>query len=240
VTLSPPGGGTLITSGLVVRLESDSGVSTPAGSTIAGWLDQSGLGNNLVAGGNPQLVQGATPLGLPALRFDGAGDKLERVHATSPLGGLPTGNANRTMFLVAKYNASGAWGGAAYGTGGSYNTAFGMVVKHPTGELTLQGWGSGNDLMSATPGTGAGWLTQSAVHLGGSATMFKDGIQIAQWTHTYNTTLTKLAIGEEIAQRGFMTMDVAALLIYNRALDASERASVEAYLRNKYIAASAP
>jgi hypothetical protein len=234
VTTSGTGGGGLVTSGLVVQLESDLNVALQTGTTVAGWLDQSGLGNDLVASGNPQLVNGATPTALPAVRFDGVGDKLERIHATSALGGLPTGNANRTMFLVTKYNASGAWGGFSYGTGAN-NQAFGLMVKHPSGELALQGWGTGNDLVSTTPGIGAGWLVQSAVLASGTGTLFKDGVQIRQWAHTYNTVLTKLVIGAEIKNLGYLTMDVAAVLIYNRALDATELASVAAYLRNKYI-----
>jgi hypothetical protein len=224
----------LVTSGLIVRLESDLNVTLQAGTTVAGWLDQSGLGNDLVASGNPQLAAGLTPTGQPAVRLDGNGDKLQRVNSTNPLNGLPTGNANRTMFLVTKYNASGAWGGLAYGTGAT-NQAFGLIVKHLSGELALQGWGTGNDLVSTTPGIGAGWLVQSAVLSNGTGTLFKDGTQIRQWTHTYNTVLTKLVIGAEIKDAGYLTMDVAAVLIYNRALDATERASVDAYLRSKYI-----
>ena len=72
--------GTLITSGLVVQLESDLNVSLLSGTTVAGWLDGSGLGNDLVASGNPQLVAGGTPSGLPAISLDGAGDKLERLN----------------------------------------------------------------------------------------------------------------------------------------------------------------
>jgi hypothetical protein len=143
------------------------------------------------------------------------------------------------MFLVAKYDGSKAWGGAAYGTGAN-NQTFGLVVRHPTGTLTLQGWGSGNDLVSSTMGIGAGWLVQSGVLNAGTGTLYKDGVQIKQWSHTYNTVLTKVVIGEEIKNLGFMDMDVAAVLIYNRALDSVERASVEAYLTGKYVQEGSP
>ena len=72
---------------------------------------------------------------------------------------------------------------------------------------------------------------------GGTATLYRNEDPIAQWTHTYNTVLTKLVIGEEIGGFGFVDMDVAAALIYNRALSATERASVGAYLRSKYLTA---
>ena len=126
------GSGTLITSGLVVHLEADLNVSFQSGTTVAGWLDQSGLGNDLVASGTPQWIATATPTGQSAISLKGAGDKLERLHAINPLGGLPAANGNRTMFLVAKYDGASAWGGLAYGSGGG-NQAFGLVVQHPGG-----------------------------------------------------------------------------------------------------------
>ncbi len=238
VTSGSSGSGDLVTEGLVLQLESDLNVSTGTGSSVAGWLDQSGLGNDLVAVGNPQLVNSGTPSGQPAIRLDG-NDRLERVHATSALGGFPIGNANRTMFIVAKYDSTTSWGGVAYGTA-NYNRTFGLGVKHPTGELLLQGYGSGNDLVSTTAGVGQGWLVQSGLVSGGSGTLFRNGAQIAKFTHNYATALTRLVIGQEIGGAGYIGMDVAAVLLYDRALSESERASVEAYLTTKYVSGGGP
>jgi hypothetical protein len=231
VTITSAGGGGLVTSGLVLRLESSLGVSLQTGTAVAAWLDQSGLGNDMVASGSPQWGTVQTPSGQPAVHFNGNGDKVERNGA---LGGLPSGNADRTMFLVTKYNSSTWWGGVAYGSAAN-NQSFGLNVKNPTGELVLHGYGGANDLVSTTPGIGAGWMIQSAVVSSGTATHFKDGTQIGQWAHTYNTGLTKMVIGAEIGNFGYVGMDVAAWLVYNRALTASERASVEAYLRTKFF-----
>lgn len=222
-----------LSSDLVLHLDATRGVSI-VGGNVSSWLDQSLRDNHVTASGNPQLAPALTPGGLPAISLDGNGDKLERIHATNPLSGLPAGNADRTMFAVAKYNGPGAWAGAAYGNGAP-NQAFGLAVVHSSGELLLQGWGSGNDLISSTPGIGAEWLVQSAVLSTGTATLFKDGDQVAQWTHNYNTVLSKLVIGGEIANFGFVKMDVAAVLIYNRALNGNERSEVESYLRAKYL-----
>jgi hypothetical protein len=138
------------------------------------------------------------------------------------------------MFAVMKYNGLTAWAGVAYGAGAP-NQAFGLVGQQWSGNLVLHGWGGGNDLISATPGMGVGWLVHSAVLNGGSASHYKDGVQIGQFAHTYNTVLTKLVIGEETAGIGYADMEVAAVLIYNRALDVNERANVEAYLQEKYL-----
>lgn len=227
----------LMTDGLVARFESDAGVTLGSGATVATWSDQSGRGNDLFPGGDPEIVAELTPTGLPAIHLDG-NDELQRLHATQPLSGLPTGNADRTVFVVARYLGSTWWAGVAYGKG-SQNKAFGIIVKHPSGELVIQGYGSSNDLVSNTPGIGAGWMVQSATLQSGVATLFSEGSGvIAQFTHTYNTTLQRLVIGEEIQDAGFATMDVAAVLIYDRALTAQEHASVEAYLKAKYLTAT--
>jgi hypothetical protein len=42
-------------------------------------------------------------------------------------------------------------------------------------------------------------------------------------------------IAEEIKGQGFVAMDIAAVLIYDRALSDPERAEVEAYLFNRYL-----
>src|SRR5690606_31038898 len=100
-----------------------------------------------------------------------------------------------------------------------------------------QGFGGGNDLVSSTPGLGAGWLLQTGLLSGGTATLFKDGTQIAQFTHNYNTTLSRLVIGEELNNLGFIGIEVAAVLVYDRSLSTAERQEVDAYLTEKYVAA---
>ena len=104
----------------------------------------------------------------------------------------------------------------------------------------MQGWGGGNDLMSAAQGVGAGWLVHSGVVGGGNGTLYKDGVQVAQFAHAYQTVLTKMVIGQDMSGAGSVGMDAAAVLIYDRALSDVERANVETYLRGKYLQNSAP
>jgi hypothetical protein len=226
-----PAGASLPTQGLVLRLES---TEFSDNGPVISWSDQSGLGNHVFAVGGPTVLTGATPSGAPALVFAGLNDKLERLHATQPLSGLPTGNADRSMFFVVRYDVSSASAGVAYGHGAN-NQAFGLMVRDPSGFLALQGFGGPQDLVSSTPGTGAGWLTQSTVLAGGQARLFKGGTVIAQWTHDYATALTRLVVGEELIGLGFVDMRVAAVLLYDRALSEGERATVEAYLADTYL-----
>ena len=187
----PPTTDLPVTSGLVLQLESDQNV-VDGGGFVGGWLDGSGNGNDLVTStGGPVTGAVTTPTGLPSISFDGVDDKLERIDSLNNLNSFPIGNSARTMFLVVNYTNATAYAGAAYGTGAT-NQSFGLVVANaglPENEnLTLQGWGGGNDLVSSTQGSGAGWLVQAGLHDGTDAFLYKDGGQIDTFTHTYATT----------------------------------------------------
>ena len=227
---------------LVLHLESDTGV-TESGTSVSAWADQSGSGNDLTAAGDPQLISGATPSGHAAIHLDGQGDELVRFGSTDSITALPSGNADRALFSVLRYSDATAWAGVSYGRGAS-NKAFGLVVNMPDQSrahyLVLQGWGSGNDIISPQPGvntdgTSDGWLTQSAVLSGGTAEIYKNGASVAAWSHNYDTIVEKITIGREINDLGYATMDVAAVLLYNRALSETERQQVEQYLQDKYF-----
>ncbi|WP_197526400.1 Ig-like domain-containing protein [Botrimarina colliarenosi] len=231
-----------VTQGLVVLLESDIKLSVSQGDIVAAWLDGSGSGNNLDAFGDPRLVFNATPGGQPAIVFDGDGDKLERL-ATEQLNNLPGGSSDRTIFTVVQYvDMQGVTAGVVYGRDGA-NRAFGLTANG-SGNLTVQGYGLANDFVSGTAGVGAGWLTQSVVVSGGTASQYKDGALLGTFNHTYNTVLTandsRIVIGEEIGGLGYSQMAIGAMLVYDRALTPSERAAVEGYLNAKYFIGNSP
>ncbi len=221
-------------SGLVLHLESDSGVQTTA-STVTGWADASGQDNDLAATGAPTLIAGALN-GQPAIGFDGVDDTLER---TATLSGLPAGSSDRTAYMVVDYRDNTGFGGFAYGTGQgppfTCNEAFGLVVN-PAGDLTVQGWC--DDFSSGDPGTGEGWLIQSAVVDNGQMSHYRDGTLIDTRIHSYDTVLSNLVIGAELDGTPHVDMQVAAVLVYNRALSSSEQDQVLAYLQGKYFSGS--
>ena len=152
-----------VTAGLVLNLDANEGVMTDGTDLVTGWSDQSGLGNDLTSSGDPRVINDALN-GQAVIHFDGAGDKLERLLAN----GLPAGNADRTIFMVAKHNNNnGGAGGFVYGQAAS-NQAFGLMVDNE-GEFGIQGWSRRNDLRTSEMGVGAGWVTQSAVLEAGTA-----------------------------------------------------------------------
>ncbi len=244
----------------VVELESAHGVIT-AGGLVSQWNDQSGFGNHVVAVGteqpafNPAIT---TPSNAPAIRFDGVNDRLVRTisDGVAGLSGLPPGNADRSLFIVARFYDAAAWGGVAYGDAAS-NQTFGVGVVGPgnsEGRFVLQGFGAGNDLVSTTSGysaatqTAGQWTILAAVLSDGTATLYANGSVIASWTHNYDTDLTNLAllsgiassrlvIGEEIGEAGHIQLDLATVLVYPTAASESFRMEVETYLTAEYLAA---
>lgn len=226
-----------VTAGLVTHFESDSGVNLGAGTQVASWSDSSSNGIQVVASGNPQLVAGATPSGQPAIVFDGAGDKLE-VQGQAVIDDLPSDGDDRTVFIVANYlDPQGVQAGVAYGKANS-NRTFGVGVDGPSGNLAVQGYLGGNDLISSTSGTGEGWLVQSVVLENDALQHFESGVLIDSWTHTYQTRVdaptSKLVLGQSLDSAGYSELAVGAVLVYDRALSTGERQQVENFLSNKY------
>ena len=233
IQVGEPTVGAPVRGGLVLELNADQGVTTD-GTKVTGWLDQSGLGNDLTGAGDPQLAVGALN-GHNVIQFDTNGDKLTRVLET--LNGLPAGDSERSIFMVAKYNEAG-YGGFGYGKTKT-NQAFGLNVD-AEGELMVQGW-SGADMLTNELGTGQGWLSQAAIVAanpnGGSAeqvTHYKDGVLIDTQSRNFNTAAENLVLGSNLKGRNSLDMEVAEILVYDRALSEAERSEIEAYLQQKY------
>src|SRR5690606_30583872 len=223
-------------SGLVLHLRSDLGVVTSSGRVQA-WEDQSGNNNVLSAVGEPTLVNNLAK-GRPAIRFDGVDDALSR----TGLVGFPAAAADRSMFMVVRYLSAGpgnGWVGFTYGTAAS-NQAFGLTLTS-AGILGVQGWGSTHDTLSNPQTGGPGeWLLQGAVYSGGVLTQYKNGTAIGTRTKAFATVPSLLRLGEELNGGKNMNMEVAEILVYNRALTAQERSTVTQYLTDRYIGPAGP
>lgn len=233
-TTPPTGGGSVpVTNGLVHQLQGDSGLDV-SGTTVTRWNDLIGDNDLTVVTGNPQRVAAGLN-GHATVVFDGVDDVLGVTTTT----GLPSGNADRSVFLVARYTTDG-YGGFSWGTV-ACNGMFGLAVSKETnkiGNLVVQGWCGDNDFEAPVVGTGAGWLRQSAVHGSGTLRHFKDGTQIASLTHTYATGVGRLRLGAEHSDKKKLGMEVAEVLVYNRAVTDAERTQIDAYLSSRYFGAA--
>ena len=234
--LAPP-----LTDGLVLALQSDVGVLATA-SQVTEWTDTSGQGNHLTSAGDPQLIPNATPTGQPALVLDGDVDKLERLEPEG-LSGLPADNADRTVLTVLRYvDPQGVTAGVVYGKA-NQNRTFGLVADPASGNLAVQGFNSPADLVSSEPAVAAGWLLQGAVHRDSNLVHYSNGLSLGGWTHVYQTRVdapsSKIVIGEDISGQGASQLEVAAVLVYDRAVTDAERVLLESFLTQKYLVSNA-
>ncbi|MCA9260613.1 MAG: PQQ-dependent sugar dehydrogenase, partial [Planctomycetales bacterium] len=232
-----------ISSGLALHLESDIKVAVSSGTNVSAWLDGSGNGNNLTAAGDPQIVFDATPGGQPAVVFDGDGDRVSR-SASAVINALPTGAQDRTVLMAANYvNPSSQAVGFAFG-GSADNEAFGLGVSAATGDFAVLEGGSESELASSRLGIGVGWGVQAVVVEGDQYSHYYNGLLIDSGQHVFQTDLSaltsRIVIGEAIDGSGFGSLEVGAVLVYDRALSAIELQQVEEYLYQKYIVGNVP
>ncbi|MGH1488343.1 MAG: N,N-dimethylformamidase beta subunit family domain-containing protein, partial [Acidimicrobiales bacterium] len=217
-----------IPDGVVLALEADTGVVTNTAGTVLNWADQSPSANNLTArSGNPTVA--ASPSGAPVIAFDGVSDQLRR---TSNVNDLPTGSADRTVFVVVEHREAG-WGGFGWGRR-ALNQTFGVGTA-PSGNYAIQGFGTANSFDSGVAAVGSGWAVQSATLEADELTHFVDGVQVDSQTHTFNTASNLIVLGAEIDSNPQLDMSVGAVYVFDRALTAPELQQMNAYLSGKYL-----
>ena len=225
ISLSSPGD--LVTSGLIARYESDSGIQE-TGGLVTAWLDSSGAGNDLSALADVTIEPDGLN-GQPIVVFDGVGDRMERV---GNLSGFPAGDEDRTVYFVVNYEGSG-YGGFGWGESLA-NEAFVLGVEpSERGKLMVQGFGAGNDFVTIFDGD-EGWIVQSAVLNGETLRHFEDGNLIDIRAHVFNTGNDRIVLGAELDGNPQVPMEVAAILVYDRALNTVEQQRVQNYLQVKY------
>jgi hypothetical protein len=220
------------TSGLVMHLATDSGISVGSGGKVLSWSDKTGQSPDLVppsALDAPVLLHGQIN-GHSTVHFDGINDGL----GASGIGALPKGNADRTAFLVAKYDSPG-WGGFSWGTTGC-NAVWGLTVSASLGNLFLEDFCSANMEASGVAGSGGGWLVQSAMVSGSTLTHYKDGVVIETLPgDVFATADEKIRLGVEHNDGNKVEMDVAEIVVFSRALSSSELQQMQSYFDAKYF-----
>ena len=233
-----------VTNGLVFQVEAFIKIGLE-GTTVTEWLDQSGVGNNLLAAGDPQLVENATPSGQSAIVLDGLGDYLFRNNTPeTALQGLPSGNAARTLFFVVDYEevTSAEYAGFTYGRA-SNNRAFGLTLNGSEDDLTIHGWGGGDratnidGVIDPSSGQQRSFISHAVVFDGTTYRHYLNGTEIDSGTKTYSTAVESLLIGQNL-NGGETAMSVAAAFIYDRALNPNELGAVEDYVEQTYLTAS--
>jgi len=217
-----------VQSGLAMWLRADQGV-TSSGGAVSQWNDQTSNGNNVVpdaSGHNPQLVTNAIN-GEPGISFDGVHQCLTRSSYT----GLPTGNSDRTILIVARYDGPGYGGGLNYGTTSLYHNCITGVSSD--GACYIGDWGGGPEFGPSVIETG--YLIETANSQSGTVSLYNDGGLLGSAAFAYATaTSGSIYLGTDAADNVHIKQTICEIIVYNRALSGGERGLVESYLADKY------
>lgn len=222
--------------GLVLWLDADAIEWLDDGQPVETWEDLSGAGNHAT-----QATEASRPTyktgilnGKPVVRFDGADDILAN---SSPA--LPSGSDARTVFAVFERKSAGTNVIFDYGTQ-SNGQRFGLVVNHSVPETSVAWWGHRWGVADSFTGfTAMTVLVPDGVSNTNGASIYIDGVPLLSSGTTsgsvqaLNTVLGEMRVGGHLSNAS-SEVDIAEILIYDRALSGSEREDVEAYLMAKY------
>ncbi|MEZ0254519.1 MAG: hypothetical protein ACAI37_04540, partial [Chthoniobacter sp.] len=235
------------TSGLVLWLRADEGVTVVDSSNhVSTWLDQSGAGNYVTAtsGLQPVLVDSAIN-GLPAIDFSGS-----EIMSTN---GTVLAADSFTVFLIAipqsaitlySESTSGTQGQSgqlyALGSANPNNSAAGACISVGTNGASIFEYASG--YMPPLAVFSGGISTScplTVVYDSKTPTIYYCGVaEVTGLTSPRSDVYAPTQVGA--ADYGNFVGYIAEVLIYNTALNDSDRGTVESYLQGKYDCLPAP
>ena len=241
VGVEPSGGGVPPYTGLELWLKGDAGV-TLNGSTVSAWADQSGQGRSATQGSaasQPAFVTSGT--GKPGLSFDGANDYITFDLPVNGLNGM-------TIILVANNRANNAANGPQQAAIFWNETAsWGTVFLSPFQSRVNFRFGTtatGNEPAYVRPASiGEDYSVTVAHKDGDTDSLYVNGTQV--WTDGFRSSpiagcRSTGNLGRGYNDNTYFGGDILEVLVYTRALSDTERAAVEQYLQNRYLANARP
>lgn len=226
---SPPSGD------LNLWLKADAGVTTAGGNAVTGWSDQSGQAND-ASQWNPDvapvLVQNAVN-GKPVLRFDGATRYLDVVDSPTA-----TVTGDLTTFYVVKFadfaTYRAVWAQTLVNLARPFDCWFAPATGVPN---AFRGGAAGYGAVAGTQGVPAGLYAVVGLDAQGTTlTHYLNGQPNGSGTITAlpEGAGAPLHIGTRDDFVTQMKGDIAEILLYARALSATERTNLTTYLAGKY------
>jgi alpha-tubulin suppressor-like RCC1 family protein len=216
------------TTGLVLWLKANSGITKDANGKISSWMDQSG--RNLAAtqgsSGNQPMWIASGPNGLPTVYFDGnyRSFNLPNVMSTATAGEL-------FVVLRTEGDQNPPHGFMRFGSGGT-STGAGTDILYPYQGQITDGFGStAVRTIGAPPTPLTNYHLYDASSQPGAWTARINGlVQYTTSTNTVGFTSTPTIGALYYAFQGYM----AEIVIYDHVLTDSERQQVQTYLAQKY------
>lgn len=212
------------TPGLGLWLRSDAG-TTVASGRLSKWIDQSGNARNAsmaTASLQPFFVTNVLH-NYPVVRFSGAQSLLLDVLAQP---------STFSVFIVGKNSK----------TTEDFSMILGPAGSSPNNQLRWQNGssallhGDSNGMPTTTSNIGNTRVYHelSVVYNGSTMTVYRNGVAISSHAFASTGPWTLASIGSWYSTY-YMTGDLAEVIIYDRALTATDRTTVDSYLQNKYF-----
>lgn len=206
--VSPSGGPTIVTSGLVLHLDAGKTASYPGSGTT--WTDLSGNGNNATLINGPTYDSGNGG----SILFDGGDD-----YASTGTTGFPFGSSAGTLSGWAKTNTlSGNWAWII-----TYGTAWfsqGRILGRNGSTYYYGGYADDISVGGIPINT---WFHMTGVYTGTQASMYINGSLVSGPTSkSWNTISNVSYVGKSINSGEPWSGNIAQVLVYNRALTGSE------------------
>ncbi|HEY9714765.1 MAG TPA: LamG-like jellyroll fold domain-containing protein [Chroococcales cyanobacterium] len=215
---------------------------TLASGKVSSWADLSGSGNTAsqgVSGNQPTYVSSAVN-GLPGVSFNGSSSFLQITNTA----GLSNFASGASIFAVVKPSSVTANARLLdFGNGAASDNIY---ISEPTSTgvslVTYNGASSTTVTSSSGVTLGNYQLLEFVDNGTGTATVYTNAVQGAQ--NTSMNSLSNIArtlnyIGQGAAGGNYFNGTIAELLVYQRGVTTSERASIEGYLMGRYQLLSA-
>ena len=205
------------------------GVQPENNSTLASWVDKSGLGNNVTqatTANQPTYVRGIVN-GNPVVRFDGVNDSLQDSSFTA------LGTSNVSFWLVER-NLNGSLGAApiSFGYFTGNEPAGGIIFQNNGG---LQPLSDGNNSVVYTSATARiDFLNRTNVSGGVGGSMYLNGNSLSKLDNSTGTYPTTFVVGLRHNATIYSSGDICEVLIFTGTPTATQRQSVESYLAAKW------
>jgi len=219
-----------LASNLVLHLDANTRPGLNDGDAVTNWLDTSGLSNHAIpssisspAPGTPTYVENASPLGnLPVVRFDPSNSDV--LALTNELVLQPS----FSLFAMVRRAALGDYFimGAPLPVGTNQQIRIGWPTLN---SLTVYNGNAASSTQPLTTPVGDFMLVEYIMD-NGTFSFFENGVDLGGGATGSN--LFKLGAVGAFDTRGLGTFngDIASILIYDTALNATDRASVESFL----------
>lgn len=223
---------TVPVAGAALWLDATRGVEVNASGNVTTWADLSGYGRNATSPNGPKLIGAIN--GVPALRFTRADSQY--------LNGFGLRNmTNLTIFVVHELAsfpdpvdwmailAEGSTSSNGYGCAIHYNVEKDKRINYYVGNSTP------GSIYFKTMGTTGKAQIYEILDRNGACQFFMDGVADGSSTRTAHAKrLNAFRIGAYNNSR-YYDGSMGEIIIYDRALNATERASVYAYLNAKWM-----